>query len=99
MVGKIVAIMAAASVIYFTDEAIAQQVCAPYQQVEQALANSKYHEKPVARALTDGGLVVIFAGKDGATWTVVLVRAKDQVACIGAVGTDWANVAALGEGS
>ena len=96
MVGKIVAVSVVSAVMCITGQALAQQVCAPYQQVETALANSKYHEKPVAKALTDGGLVVIFAGKDGATWTVVLVRAKDQVACIGAVGTYCTNVAALG---
>jgi hypothetical protein len=44
--------------------------------------------------------MVVFASQNGATWTAVSVRPKDQLTCIVAAGTDWMlDQLALGTGS
>jgi hypothetical protein len=75
--------------------------CAPYRTVAENLAGS-YHEHPVARAIGGEGhaLMIVFASQNGATWTAVSVRPKDQLTCIVAAGTDWMlDQLALGTGS
>ena len=104
MVGAIMKQIAGGLVVvtmaFVTHKALADEGCAPYTVIEKALADSKYHEHPVAHALTAGGaLVVIFAGDKGRTWTVVAVRPADQMACLRGAGTDWQVMADSGQGS
>jgi len=67
-------------------------VCASYEAISKQL-EKKYTEVPVGRGLVDGNkLMQLFASADGATWTVVVVRA-DGVSCIAAAGEHWQDVA------
>ena len=71
--------------------AVAQQLpCAPLDRVEADLAKD-FHETRVAQGVVEGGesMVVIYASPNGETWTVAIVRALDQVACLVSAGQNW----------
>lgn len=66
-----------------------QPACAPVDQIEAKLA-AEYQETRVQQGVVGEGkaLFVVFAARDGATWTGVMVR-PDGVGCIAVAGTDW----------
>jgi hypothetical protein len=68
--------------------------CGPYATIGKTLAEGKYHEHPIAKALAAEGkvAVVLFASEQGETWTIVSIT-SDQIACVGASATDWQAVA------
>lgn len=67
--------------------ALAQQPCAPADEVNNGLAQN-YHEVPVAEGVNDDGtaLMVLYSSPNGETWTLVVVRAADKMACMAASG-------------
>lgn len=69
--------------------AVAQEKCAPFDQVQAMLA-AEYQETVVAQAIMGQGeaMLVLFAAKDGRTWTAVVVK-HDGLGCMAAGGTDW----------
>ena len=69
--------------------ALAQENCAPFDQVEAQLA-AEFHETRVQQGIVGEGraLLAIFASPNGETWTAVMVR-PDGLACMAAAGQDW----------
>ena len=69
--------------------AVAQESCAPYDQVAAKLA-AEFHETRVQQGIVGEGraLLAIFASPNGETWTAVMVR-PDGLACMAAAGQDW----------
>lgn len=74
--------------------ALADEVpCGPLVAVTKTLAEGQYHEAPVARALAEHVMIIVFAAPDGATWTMVGVRAeRPEIGCMMAAGTNWQAV-------
>lgn len=88
---------AAAAALLLAGPAIAetQPPCAAYTALVAAL-DQDYHEAPVARMLSDEGMVIeILASADGSTFTALLVQANG-VACILSVGSDFSFVTTAG---
>lgn len=77
-------ILAAAAL--FPTVAVAQTLCAPIQFVIDYLGET-HSESPVASMDRGGVLAMIFASKDGSSWTMVIKR--DDQLCIVADGTDF----------
>ena len=82
--------LSAAALALLASPAFAQQppqCFDPVQLIEQL--SHQYQETPIATGEASEGkaLFVVFASKDGATWTLVL-RAE-RVACIIASGQNW----------
>ena len=77
-------ILAAAAL--FPTAAFAQAQCAPIQFVIDYLGDT-HKEAPVASMDRGGVLALIFASKDGSSWTMVIKR--DDQFCIVADGTDF----------
>lgn len=74
--------------------------CGTVDEVRTMLTE-KYHETPVGYGVAAEGQVMmtVYATADGATWTIVVTRARDGMACIASSGTDWqASAPAIGEG-
>lgn len=68
--------------------AAAQDRCAERRTVVEFLAEA-YGEAPVGRGIANnGGLIEVFAGADGATWTI-LITMPDGDACMVAAGHAW----------
>jgi hypothetical protein len=62
--------------------------CGPIDQVEAKLA-PQYQEVHTIEGVTDQvPLLLIYRSKDGKTFTVVLVRAEDKMACLVASGSN-----------
>jgi hypothetical protein len=83
--------------------ALAQETrqCGTVDEV-RAMLTEKYHEAPVGHGVAANGqvLLTVYASPDGATWSIVMTRARDGMACITAEGTDYqATEPAVGEGS
>jgi hypothetical protein len=57
----------------------------------RTLLTDKYHEQPVGYGIAANGqvLMTVYANPDGSTWSIVMTRAKDGMACITAEGTDY----------
>ncbi len=66
--------------------AFAQTQCAPIQTVIDYLGEN-HKEAPVAAMDRGGVLALIFASKDGSSWTMVIK--KDDQFCIVADGADF----------
>jgi hypothetical protein len=64
--------------------------CGTIDEVRTMLTD-KYHEAVVAHGVAAEGqvLMTVFASPDGATWSIVMTRAKDGMACITAEGTGY----------
>jgi hypothetical protein len=79
--------------------AVAQEPAAPQGQTRQCgtvdevhtMLTQKYGERIVGNGVASEGQVLmnVYAAVDGKTWSVVMVRAKDGMACIFHEGTDW----------
>ncbi|MGK9234917.1 hypothetical protein KXS07_24430 [Inquilinus limosus] len=83
--------LAVSAVLPAPAAAQAESPCAPYEIVAAAL-NERYHEAPVARMLSDRGVVIeILASTDGASFTVLGIRAGGT-ACVLAIGSGFAFV-------
>jgi hypothetical protein len=80
--------------------AMAQQACGPRDQIVATLG-TKYGEVEVAAGLSSGMAMSIYANGTTGTYTVTLTPpGRPDIACIVAVGTDWAILpAGLGVGS
>ena len=70
----------------FPAAAFAQTQCAPIQAVIDYLGQS-HQEAPVVSMDRGGVLALIFAAKDGSSWTMVIK--KDDQLCIVADGADF----------
>lgn len=68
--------------------ALAQQNCAPLDQVEAHLA-AEYQETRVGQGITASGraMLMLYASPQG-TWTVLMVN-PEKIACPAAEGRDW----------
>ena len=74
--------------------AVAQTAFAPRAEVVKLLGE-KYDEKPVAIGLTEtGGVIEVFATRDGATWTMVLTTPNGLSSLI-ASGESWTPIKEL----
>ena len=74
--------------------------CGTIDEVRRMLTE-KYHEAVVGHGVAAAGqvLLTVYASADGATWSIVMTRARDGMACITAEGTDWQfSEPAMGEG-
>lgn len=73
----------------FCGTAYAQSPCYPMQKIEEMAA--KYGESPTSYGkMANGGTLVIWASKDGKTWTAVVITPDGKAGCIiGIDGTDW----------
>lgn len=67
--------------------AAGQQVCAPIEDLARVLRED-HAELPVAIGDTRGGQVIVFASKDGTSWTILLVGPQG-IACVAADGVRW----------
>ena len=66
----------------------APSICAKRTDLVVHLA-SEYQERPVARGLSDNGVLLeVFASRDGASWTAV-ASFVDGVSCLIASGHFW----------
>lgn len=69
-----------------------QGVCFPLDYVLERLG-SKYNEAPVARGVDErGNLALVTATLDGSTWTIFVVNAGSQLACVVGAGSDWESI-------
>ncbi len=99
-------ILAALAILSIATPALAQDAaqtrnCGMIDEVRRMLTE-KYHEAVVGHGVAAAGqvLMTIYASPDGATWSIVMTRARDGMACITAEGTDWQfSAPAMGEGS
>ena len=80
-------VLAAAAL--FPTAAFAQAQCAPINVVIDYLTN-EHKESPVVSMNRGGVKAMIFAAKDGSSWTMVIL--KDDQLCIVADGTDFRAV-------
>ena len=63
-------------------------LCAPREQVAQALAIN-HGEEPVSGGIHGGAaLLEVFVSKSEKTWSIIITQA-DGTSCIVAAGTDW----------
>ena len=63
--------------------------CFGYEQVLERLV-VKYGEAPIARGVdANGHLALVLANADRSTWTILVVYATNNVACIVGAGFDW----------
>jgi len=70
--------------------ALAQTVCGQHGSVTDNLKRS-YSEAPVSMGLMpDGGVIEVFASKEGA-WTMVVTQ-PTGISCLIAVGQSWENL-------
>lgn len=92
---------ALAVALLFAIPAQAQQLpCGDYQEVLNGLSQN-YGESVVAQGFDDRGVLVqVFAAETG-TYTLVVIRPSDKVACVISAGNGWEAVApkAPGQGS
>ena len=72
----------------------AEATCVPLSALTKSLAEGRFHESPVARANVESGvMLIVYAAADGATWTLVGVRAgRPEIGCLLGAGTDWQPV-------
>lgn len=67
------------------------QTCAPTEAVEAELAKQFQERKTAAGEMRNGGVLVIYATKDGATWTAIR-EMPGGVSCILTSGEGWRAV-------
>ena len=66
-----------------------QNSCFGYDAVLERLV-VKYGEAPIARGIDgNGNLALVLANADRSTWTILVVYATNNVACIVGAGLDW----------
>lgn len=84
-------ILASAIIVLSITAARAEVACAPLSEITAQLARGKYRESPIAHAIADSGVVlIVFAADDGATWTLIGVRAeRPDLGCFLGSGTSW----------
>jgi hypothetical protein len=71
--------------------AVAQLACAPRTEVLEGLTK-RYAEQSVGMGLASNGNVVeLFAGKDGASWTIVITLPRG-ISCPVFEGESWENL-------
>jgi hypothetical protein len=82
------ALALAAAALLAAAPAVAQQVCAPRDQIVKRLAEG-YGEARQGYGLQGGRLVVeLYASAETGTWTIIATR-PDGVACAMAAGQAW----------
>jgi hypothetical protein len=85
-------ILLAAGIACLATPALAEESrnCGTIDEVRTMLTD-KYHEAVVAHGVAAEGqvLMTVFASPDGATWSIVMTRARDGMACITGEGTDY----------
>lgn len=78
----------AAALLLLASPALAQQACGPTREVVAELARQFQERKIAAGEMRNGGLLVIYATRDGATWTAVR-EMPGGVSCLLGVGEKW----------
>ena len=86
-----VALASALAVIAITPARSDEVVCNPLALITKQLAQSTYHEAPIAKAIgASGVMLIVYAAADGATWTMIGVKSDHpDIGCWLATGTDW----------
>ena len=78
--------------LLWTAPSHAQGACFKYEKVLERLV-VKYGEAPIARGVdANGNLALVLANADRSTWTILVVYATNNVACIIGAGSDWAPI-------
>jgi hypothetical protein len=64
--------------------------CLPMDQMETTLA-AEFNETRVAQGIRRDGrsMILVYVSPNGESWTVVIVSASDQMACVADYGGDW----------
>lgn len=76
-----------AALLLAATPASAQNLCATLDKIADVLRED-HREAPIQIGDTRAGQVVVFATRDGATWTIVVV-APDGRACVVSDGKRW----------
>ena len=91
MIRSVIALAVVMALLSSVGLASAQRLCGNRETLLAQLAK-KYNEAPIAVAITStGGLLEIFATKDGATWTL-LVTKPPHGTCVFGAGENWRPV-------
>lgn len=86
--------LSAAALLLLAPPALAQPAaCGPTREVEAELARQFQERKIAAGAMRTGGVLVIYATKDGSTWTAIR-EIPGGISCVLAVGEEWRVVLA-----
>ena len=86
------ALVVAALMALISGGAVAQQLCAPYEKMSQALGD-KFQERSIGSGVGSSGIrMELFTSKDGSTWTVVGVQGNGR-SCVLMDGVSWEPVA------
>ena len=84
----------AAALLLLVSSALAQPAaCGPTREVEAELARQYQERRIAAGEMTAGGAIVVYASKDGATWTAIR-EMPGGISCVLAVGEGWRVVLA-----
>lgn len=78
----------AAALLLLAPPALAQQACGPTREIEAELERQFQERKIATGEMRNGGLLVIYATRDGATWTAVR-EMPGGVSCLLGVGEKW----------
>lgn len=78
----------AAALLLLASPALAQQACGPTREVEAELERQFQERKIATGEMRNGGLLVIYATRDGATWTAVR-EMPGGVSCFLTSGEGW----------
>lgn len=78
----------AAALLLLAFPALAQQACGPTREIEVELERQFQERKIATGEMRNGGVLVIYATKDGATWTAVR-EMPSGVSCLLGVGEKW----------
>ena len=88
----------AAALLLLASPAVAQPAaCGPTREVEAELARQYQARRIAAGEMTAGGAIVVYASKDGATWTA-LREMPGGVSCFLTSGERW-RVVLVGRGA
>lgn len=91
MLAKLSSVSAAVMAAFFVSE-VGAAPCLPAAAGDRLLTQ-RYGEVPVGRGVAGGRLVLLYAARDGATFTVVLVDPAAGAMCALAEGEGWEAVA------
>jgi len=80
-----------AALLLLASPALAQQTCGPTRELEAELARQFQERKIAAGAMRTVGVLVIYATRDGSTWTAIR-EMPDGVSCFLSAGEKWRQV-------
>lgn len=83
----------AAAFLLLASPAVAQQACGPTREIEAELERQFQERKIATGEMRNGGSLVIYTTRDGATWTAVR-EMSGGVSCLLGIGERWRAVSA-----